>query len=185
MPELILPRVPERSSMVLERPQYQWLDPEHLSPDLSRYLADLLIGHLRDDVWDERIDETYVPIRAPGENPGFKTIGKGYPSSPGSSHYLVFTAPPIYELGIDQKHLVVLDAVDYSGWCRGEKYRFLPEIDRLIHVARPEIRVFVSEPSGYGTNQRLKMRRAKSVTREQAEASLELLKACCICNLGG
>jgi hypothetical protein len=100
--------------MMLERPAYKWLDPEHLPADTKRYLADLLVGHLRDDHWIMRIDKDLVPIEAPGEMPNFSSVGVGRSDPLGSSHVLSFTAPPHYELGVVRRHLVVLDAGDYD-----------------------------------------------------------------------
>lgn len=161
---------------------YTWLEPEQLNVDTRRYLADLLVGHLRDDHWTMRIDKTMVPIEAPGEMPGFSSVGVGRSDPLGSSHVLSFTAPPMYEMAI-RKHLVVLDAGDYDRWCRYEASTYLPHLDRLLHNAR-EPRIFVAELSGYGSAKKLKMRRAQSITKDDAEAILSLLETCSICTLG-
>lgn len=168
-------------TLTLERPA--WIAPEQLNVDTRRYLADLLIGHLRDDHWTMRIDKTMVPIEAPGEAPGFSSVGVGKSDPLGSSHVLSFTAPPIYEMGI-RKHLVVLDAGDYDRWCRVEAYNHLPHIDRLLRAMHGNARVFFYELSGFGTNKTLKMRRSKVVSKEEADAALALLDICHTCVLG-
>ncbi len=168
--------------MTLERPAYTWLDPEHLSVDVRRYLADLLIGHLRDDRWEMRIDKDLVPIKSPGEAPGFSSVGVGRSDPLGSSHVLAFTAPPMYEMDI-AKHLVVLDAGKYDRWCSRESYNHLPRLDRLLHAMHGNARVFYYKLSGYGSNKKLKMRRSEVVTKEEAEAALSLLDESLVCVL--
>jgi len=162
---------------------FRWLDPEYLNINTRRYLADLLIGYLRDDRWELRVDKTMVPIEAPGELPTFSSLGVGRSDPPGSSHVLTFTAPPLYELGIP-KHLVMLDAGDYNRWCRGEAYTYLPHLDRLLHFMHGNARVFFPELSGYGTRKQLKLRRSKNVSKEQGEAALSLLDICSLAFLG-
>jgi hypothetical protein len=169
--------------MTLERPAYTWLDSEELNIDARRYLADLLISHLRDDRWHMRIDKDFVPIESPSEALGFSSVGVGRHDPLGSSHVLSFIAPPIYELGIP-KHLVALGSSEYEWWCRQEAYNHLPHLDRLLHVMHGNARVFYSEPSGYGTNKQLRFRRSKVVTKEEGDAALSLLSECYICKMG-
>jgi hypothetical protein len=168
--------------MTLERPAYTWLDSEELDVDTRRYLADLLVGHLRDDRWHMRIDKDLVPIESPGEVPGFSSVGVGRHDPLGSSHVLSFTAPPIYELGIP-KHLVALGSSEYEWWCRREVRDHLPRLDRLLRAMHGNARVFYTKLSGYGTNKQLKFRRSEVVTKEESEAALSLLAECYICIL--
>ncbi len=159
--------------------RYRLVDPRTLDQDARRYLADLLIGHLRDDRWELREGEELGIPRHPGERPSHRTHGKGFPDPPGSENIIVFTAPPLYEIDIP-KHLVALEDASYNFWCRLNREGHLPRLDRLLHGLRGSARVFYPEPSGYGTNKRLKLRRSKHVTREEGDAAISLLNACLV-----
>lgn len=165
--------------------RYRLLDPRTLDQDSRRYLADLLVSHLRDDEWELReeagLEDAGIP-RHPGERPAHRTIGKGFPTPRGTGYVLTFTAPPVYEIGIP-KYLVVLEEVAYTFWSRQHERGdppLLSLLDRLLHGLRGSARVFYPEPSGYGTAKRLKLRRSKHVTRDEGDAALSLLDACLV-----
>lgn len=166
--------------------RYRLVDPRTLDQDSRRYLADLLVSHLRDDEWELRedagLEDAGIP-RHPGERPAHRTHGKGFPTPRGTGYVLTFTAPPIYEIGIP-KHVVMLEDAAYKLWSHINAAEHLPRLDHLLRGLHGSVRVFYLEASGYGTNKRLKLRRSKNVTKEQGEAALSLLDACLVARMG-
>lgn len=168
-------------TQTLER-EYRLVDFETLTQDTKRYLADLLIGYLREDRWELRVDPEYSPVQPNGETPNWKTIGGGRGDPLESSHVMSFVAPPLHGPDI-AKHLVMLEATAFEQW---ERYHLGEAVllERLTVPMHGAKRVFFPELSGYGTNKKLKMRRSKWVTKEEGEAAISVLGICIVAKLG-
>lgn len=160
--------------------QYRPVNFKTLTQDEKRYLADLLINHLRDGVWALRVNPVYSPVQPTSETPSWKTIGAGRSDPIESTQVMSFTAPPVYEMEIP-KFLVALEEEAYNDF---SQFSDTSALEGLLRGVRGDVRVFVAELSGYGTAKKLKYRRAKSVTREQAHTALDLLECCVLAKYG-
>lgn len=140
--------------MVCERLEHKWLDPKELPSHLKRYLAQELLDELRDPHWRlVAIDDDYAPSRGhPKDKPaGRGPAGQGRSDPMGSIFAIAFEVERVYELGIDHKHYVLLEAVEYERWGRNHMTGHSVVLERLIWNRK---KVFDQALDGYGNTRR-------------------------------
>ena len=155
--------------MVLER------EPAKLSDDIKRYLAQELLDELRKGRWRlVAIDDTYTPSRGPiKDSSGRGPIGQGTSSPKGSIYAIAFTVERVYELGLDERQYVVLEATHYERWSKRHMTGHSAELERLLWNRRT---VFQVATSGYGTTLRPCTR--LRVSAEEGAALMSLFDLC-------
>lgn len=152
------------------------LDPQHLSQNLKRYLAQELLDELRNPRWQiVAVDDTYTPGKGPAgkEKPQGGPIGGSISAPRGAVYALKFTVEKVYELEIYSNHYVLLEALGYERWEKRHMTGHAVILERLLGNRRT---VFEQALSGYGNSKRPIIRLRGS--KDDADAITSLLELC-------